>query len=1256
MAKVPLLDSHEKEPNQSSLSLGSLVRYIKSMSGDKALEDHMTSKVKKNWQTFALPPGDQITALSAMQDGFIYGLRSGKVVFVAPPASLTLAFLAEPVVGVFAASNYFILAASHSECKTWNVQKESEGPAVALPCDVQVTCVTGNMAKEVVFLGLSDSAVLQYTIKDKDQCLLGDPFVLKAPGKDEVPVSEIQTLDSASWLAVRLSSKDANAFALWDHTTRTLIHYITFTAGPGLPRSWKSGEDLNLPRFFSPKGRWAVFPDCIILAPNLVFHLKGTSVTEMASVNRYAETHGKTWAAYSKALESGNAPFFTNNALITFTHPGAPKKRPSEKLANETELDFGLNFSLVARSEANNYLAFACDSSLEVLCLSGIDTEYTHGLAGVGKYTKRGFLFTRFGKLVTGSGETVLQLQQKERLIGLSRGWEWLVTGIFEGPKMKKMRIKHHSRPQEITFEGDEVLRMRFSKNCEYLGVILSTSFVIYNLSDCVQVFSDQRDFSKATCRLKLAHSGSFIATRDGKDLVIVVPGAAPTYMEIPWTLSRICFVNPGETNDIIAYNMYKTVRCTLENLEGSASLEEGFERVKAINSGQHCIGFNASGMYVLSASTLTKLIRLPADSHVVASKATPTLYSLVLTPNSTLYSMVDVWNLNLGVRNSRIYTGLRHILGNKLVIRGPGMWRAPAPKLIMRLDTCKVLIKNSWIMDLESLSSLPAEALHTPKALNLLEESFEMHCLAWKGMAALLNNGEFSEQLLELVIEPVNVTLLHLLAYKGKAEPLAQAVASGAAILKSSFGSPLALCIQRKSRKCLNILLSHLVVLREDSPSDFFSALTQVAEDMHDLIEFGSPYLLSFLQQVMVPLPEEFLAPTIICPSEELPIPTLEQSMWVQWTRGKEESTGEKVAVEYLICPFPVQCTLGSTQSLKRMKFLTNEIDEIELFDTAFIKTFIDMKWNSLWPYIFANTLLYWALMFALVSRIFQYFDPNIDSIVFLVLNSWFALGEILQASQSLADYFTDYWNYVDIGRFVLGYLWIVTSLHDQQWLTFILLLLTVIRGITFFKTFDLTRYYVLMIVVVVRKTCSFILIYFYSTLCFGLLFAAVHPESFPDFLSIWQMAYSMNMGAFDFGEQGNWYWFVYMIATLLNVVIMLNLVVSVLGDAFGSFQEIANAADLYEKADVIYDHEVMMFWRRGQNTPQFLQICQEEAGEELQESPQVKAARKALRLLRGKVTGKKKEKESKFQLMMQRIDQLEESMNAKLEGLVRK
>ena len=1239
------------------VTLGSLTRYIRSMSDDKVLEEHLAAKVKKNWHTYPIPADDLITALAPMQDGFIYGLRSGQVGFICPPASRTIAYFQEPIVGVFAASNYFIAAACSSACRLWSVQREADGPVLDIPSNLQVTCVTGNMYKEVLFLGLSDGSILQYAIKDNDQCLLDKPVVLKVEAREEIAVSEMKTLDSVNWIAARYG-KAGGALAVWDHVTRVLVNYFTFTASPGLPRTWKTGETLNLPRFFAPKGSWEVFSDHILLPPKLSFHLCGCVITEISSVSRYAETHGKLPESFSKALESGFAPFITDGALISFTKPNAPKKRPSEKLPFEMELDLGVDFTLVARSEANNYLAFACETGLQVLCLSAVDMEYAHSISGLNKFTKRGFLYTRFGKIFTNDGERLLQLKDRERLLRVSPSWEWALTAITERGNVKKSFIRNAFNGKELTFEGNQVFRVRFSKTSEQLGLILSSGLFIYNLKDLSVVFSDKRDYTKAEARLKLSRGGSFVAMREGKEVVVYSPMDS-SYSEMEWTLSRICFLPGSGSEEIIAYSLKRTVRCTLENLDG-VSVEEGFERVKGINKGKHCVAYNASGMYVLSASSLTKLIRLPTGSIVICSKSPPTLYSTIHNPSSVLHCQIHVWDLDLGVRKSRVYSGLRHVIDNKLTIRGPGLWGQTSQKLLLRLDTNRVPMKNSWIMNLNSLTSLPAEDILAPKSLNILEESFEMHCLAWKRMAAVLNTNEFSSQLLELVIEPVNLTVLHLLAYKGKAAPLAQAVASGAPILKSSFGSPLSLCIQRKSRKCLNILLSHLVVLREDNPSDFFSVLTQLTDDVGELIRFGSPYLVSFFKQVMVPLPEEFLAPTIISPRAELPIPTLQDKIWVQVDSVKGQNAQEKVSVEYLICPFPVQCTLGGSISLSRMKFLTNDMDDIQLFDTAFIRTYIDMKWNWLWPFILLNTVLYWVLMFALVSRIFSYFDPDIDSTVFLVLNSWFALGELVQAINSLKDYFTDPWNYVDVGRLILGYLWIFTAMHDYHWLTFLLVLLTVIRGITTFKTFDLTRYYVLMIIVVMQKTVSFILIYFYSTLSFGLLFATAHPASFPSFFSIWQMPYDLNMGSFEYSEdQGTWYWFVYMVAALLNVVIMLNLVVSVLGDAFAGFQEIAGAADLFEKADVIYDNEALMFWRRGSDREQFLQVCQEEAGEEVSESAQVKTARQALEVLRGKTTENKSEnteKSGEFGLIMQRIDRLEETISAKFESLVRK
>lgn len=81
-------------------------------------------------------------------------------------------------------------------------------------------------------------------------------------------------------------------------------------------------------------------------------------------------------------------------------------------------------------------------------------------------------------------------------------------------------------------------------------------------------------------------------------------------------------------------------------------------------------------------------------------------------------------------------------------------------------------------------------------------------------------------------------------------------------------------------------------------------------------------------------------------------------------------------------------------------------------------------------------------------------------------------------------------------------------------------------------------------------------------STLSFALLFAA--SSSAPDLLDSWKISYELNMGNFDELGKGNWFWFVFMAAVLLNVIIMLNLVVSILGDAFDKFGKTAKAEDV--------------------------------------------------------------------------------------------
>jgi hypothetical protein len=226
------------------------------------------------------------------------------------------------------------------------------------------------------------------------------------------------------------------------------------------------------------------------------------------------------------------------------------------------------------------------------------------------------------------------------------------------------------------------------------------------------------------------------------------------------------------------------------------------------------------------------------------------------------------------------------------------------------------------------------------------------------------------------------------------------------------------------------------------------------------------------------------------------------------------------------------------------------------------------------------------------------HYFDHWATRVVFVVLNTWFLLVELLQMSTSPREYVCEFWNYVDLTRTGLSYWWAASGF--QPWLTFMVMLLSLLRGITTFETFDATRFYVRMILVVTKETLSFIWVFFYSTLSFGLLFATVNPDETRDFFSTWMIPYELNMGNFDVHDKGSWYWMVFMVAALVNVIIMLNLVVSILGDAFDKFQSIAEAADVFGKAEVLYEYERMMWWRRGCGNLQYLQMCRPEGQSE--------------------------------------------------------
>ena len=67
------------------------------------------------------------------------------------------------------------------------------------------------------------------------------------------------------------------------------------------------------------------------------------------------------------------------------------------------------------------------------------------------------------------------------------------------------------------------------------------------------------------------------------------------------------------------------------------------------------------------------------------------------------------------------------------------------------------------------------------------------------------------------------------------------------------------------------------------------------------------------------------------------------------------------------------------------------------------------------------------------------------------------------------------------------------------------------------------------------------------------------------------------------------------FILASILNVIIMLNLLISIVGDSFDKFRTESVELDCIEMTEFVIELENLMFWKRQDQEKAYLQICQE-------------------------------------------------------------
>ena len=413
-------------------------------------------------------------------------------------------------------------------------------------------------------------------------------------------------------------------------------------------------------------------------------------------------------------------------------------------------------------------------------------------------------------------------------------------------------------------------------------------------------------------------------------------------------------------------------------------------------------------------------------------------------------------------------------------------------------------------------------------------------------------------------ILSPYHVNSLHISAYFNHVERGRDYIKMGVPFLKGQFGSPITVSLKRKAVKCTDVLLQNLIDMVETTKDDSeWVTFACITDDLPALLTCGSALLKPFFAMLMQP-PSTPPLPYFITPTSQLPIIISSDNRLLN-IEDFDQSQGNigSDLVKFNISLVKKNLTPGSTESLELNEALL-ECDDRTVLATPYISLLIERKWEYFYPYTLGFTILYAVMLSSMVMLLFHVWNPVPLCCLFGALNLFFMLYEMAQMTVTGCSYWLDPWNHVDLFRGLLCLFWSVLTLWDlegtvlgEEWskdVRLLLALMCFLRGFTYFRSFRMTRLFVYMTLAVIKEMYSFLIIMGYSVFAFGVCSATLLDNAT---LSVsWTSAFSLVLGDFDSSAFTFVEWVIFSCAALINVIIMLNLLVSIMSDAIGKLK----------------------------------------------------------------------------------------------------
>ena len=453
-----------------------------------------------------------------------------------------------------------------------------------------------------------------------------------------------------------------------------------------------------------------------------------------------------------------------------------------------------------------------------------------------------------------------------------------------------------------------------------------------------------------------------------------------------------------------------------------------------------------------------------------------------------------------------------------------------------------------------------------------------------------------YSEEHNHWVLVPYLIGVTHILSYSNRIDDLSHSVFEAAN--KASFFStsnrenPLSIAIELEYKNVIDICLRYM---KQDLQKGNIRSYASLETCLTALNSIEYPGI-SKLYDIIFQKARGTHLPGFCLHEAELPILHCSEEIVVipEDIVPKEcfSSTGRPVVFHHSLCLLDTE--LGTTASLEFLESLHN--GDKEVYNTRLVKEFLMSKWEKIQFAVNAQGCIYIIYMLLLSIYTINYVESIAMLSLVTIMHVVLVCLEILQLATDYRNYFFDVWNIFDQLRtwsfnvYLIGIL-VFDATELRYHMLLAIIVFSWLRGISYFRMYQGTRYMVRLLGMVIMDMRVFFTILTYSTVGFTFIFYLRHPET--PFLLYLTTSYRLDLGDFNTDYTVVFDWVVFFLATMINPMIMLNLLISILSDTAAKVAADNYVANLQELTRMIIEIERVMFWKKDVTAKHSLQLC---------------------------------------------------------------